>query len=966
MRTINKAENWQRVYQAFQQINFSAWDYNTIKQSLVDYLKLYYPEDFNDFIETDEMIMILELFSYIGELYAYRLDLDAHNNFLTVADLKDAVLRLAKFISYNASRNIPARGLVKITSITTTERVFDSRGNNLANVIIFWNDPNNTNWKEQFILVLNKILEQNFGTVSPSDRIQVQDVLFELYGLNNQPLTTQTLPYNISVSGKQYPMELVSAELNEFGPIEKRPQLNQKINIMYLNDGLGDSSDNTGFFLYTKQGNLQRTVTSFDGVTPNQTFTVGIDNSNETDVWVNNIDPVTGQIVVGTDLRTQFREGEWESVDLGNAQNILYNTNKNRNKYEIETLDNDQLRIIFGDGQFANIPNGTFEIWTRTSANEDLVVPTNAIQNLSASLFYLDTQLKQQTFTLTFSLTNTVQNAASTETIEHIKRVAPSVYYTQDRMVNGRDYNDFPLQDNSILKLRTINRTFAGDSRYIPWHDPRESYENVKMYGNDLAIYFNPVAAFVLVNNSELPPVDGGANLARINALIDNFIQPLLSTQIIVMKEMLAGVIPANVRKKFRESEVLEIQAALTNSINSAPNLFFINYIVDDDEWVVTSTEPSDKWISVTAYANGDFALNYFGTDIVAHSDDMKFWVTNNGEKVLNYDTLNNDLDTLTLLQANVGTSGVLTKNYNFFIIKQDVIDGGADNGDDSIHDLVILPADDDNNGIPDDVTLDYLINPATDFVYFERFLSVDSQFSQWFFRLPTAENVAAYDNDVATGAGLWKREVGKANLNFLWLHSTPRYHLVDPSPSNIMDMYIITRGYYSNLRLWLNGRSDQQPDAPTPFELRNDYNYLLANKMESDAVVLQSGNFKIIIGALAPDALKATIKVIKDANSTLTNNQIKTLVVNAVNEFFDINYWEFGETFYFPELATFIQTKLPVDVDAVVVVPLSPSAIYGDMVQIFAKENEVIQPSITVNDVEIVDSLDPRSIRKV
>ncbi len=142
MRVVNRAENWERVYEAFQQINFSAWDFNTIKESLIDYLKLYYPEDFNDFTENSDLIAILELFAYVGELFAYRYDLNAHENFISTAERKESILRLAKLLSYNASRNIPARGLVKITSIITTERVFDSAGTDLANRTIYWNDPN--------------------------------------------------------------------------------------------------------------------------------------------------------------------------------------------------------------------------------------------------------------------------------------------------------------------------------------------------------------------------------------------------------------------------------------------------------------------------------------------------------------------------------------------------------------------------------------------------------------------------------------------------------------------------------------------------------------------------------------------------------------------------------------------------------------------------------------------------------
>ena len=145
-RQLSRAESWERAHEVFSQINFSAFDYNTIKESLLDYTKLYFPEDFNDYIESSEYISILELFAYVGELLSYRLDLNAHENFITTAQRKESILRLAKLISYKSSRNIPARGLVKITSIQTTESVFDSNGINLAGRQIFWNDNNNINF----------------------------------------------------------------------------------------------------------------------------------------------------------------------------------------------------------------------------------------------------------------------------------------------------------------------------------------------------------------------------------------------------------------------------------------------------------------------------------------------------------------------------------------------------------------------------------------------------------------------------------------------------------------------------------------------------------------------------------------------------------------------------------------------------------------------------------------------------
>ncbi len=159
-RTLKQAELWETTYRAFQNINFAAFDYDSIKRSLIDYIKLYAPETYNDYIETAELVAIIEAFAYVAEILAYRIDINAQENFLSTAQRTDSVLRLAKFISYNASRPIPVRGLVKIQSVSTSESVVDSNGVNLANTTITWNDANNPNWKEQFILVLNRALQQ--------------------------------------------------------------------------------------------------------------------------------------------------------------------------------------------------------------------------------------------------------------------------------------------------------------------------------------------------------------------------------------------------------------------------------------------------------------------------------------------------------------------------------------------------------------------------------------------------------------------------------------------------------------------------------------------------------------------------------------------------------------------------------------------------------------------------------------
>ena len=45
---------------------------------------------------------------------------------LELADRRDSVLRLARLISYNATRNQTANGLMKMIGISTTENIVDS------------------------------------------------------------------------------------------------------------------------------------------------------------------------------------------------------------------------------------------------------------------------------------------------------------------------------------------------------------------------------------------------------------------------------------------------------------------------------------------------------------------------------------------------------------------------------------------------------------------------------------------------------------------------------------------------------------------------------------------------------------------------------------------------------------------------------------------------------------------------
>lgn len=626
IRNTYAAESWDKVYSAFEQINFTSYDYDTVKESLLQYLKIYHAEHFNDFIESSELIAVLELFAYIAELLAYRIDTMSHENFITTAQRKQSILRLARLISYRASRNIPARGLVKIGSIRTTEDVYDSLGNNLANTTIIWNDPNNSNWKEQFFLVVNKGLTSKFG--QPSKSFQIGDVLMQLYSFNNSlnSFTNGVFSFKASGTAEQIPMEAVPIDIDENGPYERSPDMNTQFNIVYAMDGKGDGSDYTGFLMFVKQGTLVRTDYNIFEPVANRRIELDSINVNDTDVWVYRVNDL-GQIIE-----------KWKRVETLYEQNVQFNDElSSRKKYEIETLENDRIALIFGDGNLSDSPIGNFQLWTRVSINQDITIPKNRIVDQQMQFVYVNKSNNTHQFDVSFSLTAAIQNNAASESIEHVRQSAPSTYYAQNRMVNGQDYNTYMLKDTTILRLKTINRTFAGQPKYIEWNDASQKYENVKLFGDDLKMF-----------------LQNGSNMLETSetAIIENVLEPILQskeflvgmTHIFASTLNTAGVVTTP-RRKFLDIEKEEILNALNYNGDGSPKAgaFGLRFKADHD--FTTSSfgfslyDVNNKSTTSFAVDPADYApangLDYYKhmTEVITiemMSDEMTFSVISN------------------------------------------------------------------------------------------------------------------------------------------------------------------------------------------------------------------------------------------------------------------------------------------------------------------------------------------------
>lgn len=1164
---LNAAESWEKVYKAFEVINFTAYDYDSVKQSLLDYLKFTYPENFNDYVESSLMVALIELFAYISEQLAYRVDMSTHE-VMPTASRKQSILRLAKLVSYTATRNIPLRGLVKITSISLSEDTRDSQGNSLANRVVKWNDVNNPLWREQFFLLVNKILTQPFG--DPFKAFQLDDTVFEQYEAQNVLETTTsgrssfkngTLKFKVDVNGQSLPFELVPADIDADGVFERSPNPNAYFNLLYADDGFGDSSDTTGFMMYAKQGTLTKLPYGFDVALPNRVLDLTVNNINDLDVWVQQVDD-SGTILT-----------EWTQVPTANGTNLVFNSIEETTKYEVETLENDQVRLIFGDGDFAQIPTGLFTIWVRASAGIAQTVQKSQVVDMSTTFLYTSKLGKQESCTLTFSLASALENAAASEDIEHIRTAAPSVYYTQDRMVNGRDYNSYFLKDPSILRVKSVNRTFAGQTKYLPWNDPTGSYQNVKLFGDDLALYYDAAGAVTISQVSArrfiddvLEPLlsspglesilsyafytsadtelkaaytvprttfieDEGQTYASVPIMEKTLLQGALDrhwygepdsivqldinlTDVsslpkspfaivnddadqriydpnlrMVTKNTLTGLyslvptannssgiqelafrqrrfgirfnpvrpfesalqlnsfttdpqliptssalVPSDVTQANGREEIFTVTITDTvgnfsvySSIDgyrasgrvgtayiAAANISFLigfppfadTTLYPGDSYVITVTnvsgvftptftkhnltgrfelideitltsgaealaynvnDPIASWVIIVERVDGSdgnvayWKLTARDFGLTVESPTTKFWY-NSDSVLVDAETKKRVRDTVKLLKSNLTIDGAPVGTDQAFSVLGPVT---YPDGEVNVHALKITPIDTkttfySGTGVPNN-PIEFLNFIGTDsYVYFSRNLTNG--------RLSVIEPSSyleslSYDDSGVSGS--YARKKGRNGLDFMWQHFTPYGNLIDPSRENIIDVYALTRGYYTDMISYLNGNLAAPPTEPTSLELRNSYRTLIQSKMISDTVVMHSGKVKLLFGDLAVPELRARFKVVLKPTAKLTAEQVKSKVLGEITSYFAIENWDFGQEFWAQNLCAVIQKALSTEVSSVVLVPIFPTNYFGDLFYLRSAPNEIFLSCATLANVEIVSGLDRVTLKQ-
>jgi len=195
------------------------------------------------------------------------------------------------------------------------------------------------------------------------------------------------------------------------------------------------------------------------------------------------------------------------------------------------------------------------------------------------------------------------------------------------------------------------------------------------------------------------------------------------------------------------------------------------------------------------------------------------------------------------------------------------------------------------------------------------------------------------------------------------WNHVAPNDVRIDPSISNVVEMVILTENYYNNIVSWSNNPTGDFPAEPTSAQLSVNFASLNQYKAASDTITYRSAKFVRLFGPSATKELQAVFRIVK-LSDQYSDNELKSRVLTAIKQYFDPQNWEFGETFFFTELSTYIHQQLGSAIGSIVILPKNSSGTFGELFEVKAMSNELFISTATVNELEIINQIDNQTLR--
>jgi hypothetical protein len=457
-------------------------------------------------------------------------------------------------------------------------------------------------------------------------------------------------------------------------------------------------------------------------------------------------------------------------------------------------------------------------------------------------------------------------------------------------------------------------------------------------------------------------------------------------------------------------------QTARTWNIISSPNLDLVSAFSLENQGATCGCGLDASWLVSFTWSGYNYKVRYRFTDYIFESElQTAFFVDSNN---INYDFTTNSVikDQIDVLginpavspmsAANTSTFGTLGKDYIWQIdepvtevdgyvdpqkIKVSFYDRGTSGG---------ISDPDSFNNIVVPMSTSTLTGYLDKFIYFQK--STNGQRDKlvssgmftayptpndvnfngdnapvdgdlYYFYDPSYNVVKKYSSALQNTPNPWVYEPsyyaysGRSDIKFHYIHNSGQDYRIDPSKSNLIDVYMLTSNYDTSYRNWLATGIGAEPIPPTSQSLSQNYSANLETiKSISDEIIYQPVTYKALFGKQANINLQATFKAVRNVDRTTSDNDIQTRILSAINDFFALANWEFGQSFYFSELNTYVMNLLTPDITNFIILPKSSANNFGSLYEISCQSNEIFISTAAISDIQVIDAITASQLKSI
>ncbi len=500
-------------------VNYLNKDFSSLKESLMNYAKSYFPNTYRDFNETSPGMMLLEMNAYVGDVLSFYIDQQYQEMLLPLAEERRNIITMAKMFGYKVKPIIPAYVDLTFTSevnALSTDRSkvdYDDGGIFDPGMEILASSNSNIIFSTLDYVDFQIEHEGDTDTIGTT----LDSGLVDTYTLSRSvkaiSATEKTISFQIGVPEKFKTLTIpdtnvidiiscVDSNGNNWYEVDFLAQDKVPIPLHYTNDEERDSA------MVTQNGGLESSIAvpyALTYITTPKRFTRETNQDNTTSLVFGNGILNNGQLI------------DQGFLDLEQVGIIIPGQTNDLNQ-SIDPLLGDEYSTL---GQTPN--NTTLTITYRVGGGVDSNVSANDLTTLPTSPTIGGGNTSAELTSVT-NLISAVGGKDEEDTIE-IKEKAKSFFTTQNRCVTKEDYEARVL--NIPSKFGNIAKAYV--TRRAPTIEGDVSLTQVSNYINQSANFYNDLTSRFFENNNIGSPsqmLEFFFNQNDISSLLNYMLQP--------------------------------------------------------------------------------------------------------------------------------------------------------------------------------------------------------------------------------------------------------------------------------------------------------------------------------------------------------------------------------------------------------------------------------------------------------